>query len=573
MLTAQLPSFFLFYLGALVIACLPGERWQWLRGAILLLVPVCSGLLLWAESPGTTFTLQLMDLQLTPYRADRLALLFAYLFHIAALIGFIFALHTRDHLQHVAAMLYVASALGAVFAGDFLTLFVHWEMLAVSSVFLILARQSERAMHAGLRYLIVQVLSGVLILAAGLLLYVQTGSLEFSFVGLGSVGGWLLLLGFGIKAGFPLLHGWLVDAYPEATPTGTVLLSAFTTKVAIYALARGFPGTELLVYVGAAMTCFPIFYAVIENDLRRVLAYSMINQLGFMVCGIGIGTALALNGAVAHAFNDVIFKGLLFMAMGAVLYRTGRINGSDLGGLYKSMPKTTALCIVGAASISAFPLFSGFVSKSMIVTALLQEYRAGADHYQFIWLALLFASAGVFHHAGIKIPYFAFYAHDSGIRTTEPPTNMLLAMSLAAFLCIAIGCFPQVLYGLLPWDVAYNPYDLTHVLTQLQLLCFAALAFAWLNIRGLYPPELHSVNLDVDWLYRRWVPLRLRNLEGGLVSLWQWCKQGGRRILLALIAVGPRSYNQERLMEPKPTSEMLLWVALLLMMFVILSNI
>jgi multicomponent Na+:H+ antiporter subunit D len=573
MLAAQVPSFILFYIGALIIVWLPGKQWQWLRGAIMLLAPVSSGVLLWAEPSETALTLQWMDLQLTPYRADRLALLFAYLFHIAALIGFIFALHVRNHLQQVAAMLYVASALGAVFAGDFVTLFMHWEMLAVTSVFLILARQSAQAIRAGFRYLLVQVMSGVLILAAGLILFQETGSLEFGFVGLNGLGSWLLLLGFGIKAGFPLLHSWLVDAYPEATPTGTVLLSAFTTKVAIYALARGFPGTEFLVYVGAVMTCFPIFYAVIENDLRRVLAYSMINQLGFMVCGIGIGTALALNGAVAHAFNDVIFKGLLFMAMGAVLHRTGKINGSDLGGLYKSMPKTTALCIVGAASISAFPLFSGFVSKSMIMTALLQEYRSGADHYQLIWMALLFASAGVFHHAGIKIPYFAFYGHDSGIRTTEPPPNMLLAMSLAALLCVAIGCFPQTLYGLLPWEVVYNPYDLSHVLTQLQLLCFAALAFAWLNIAGLYPPELHSVNLDVDWLYRRWAPLRLRNLERGLVSLGQWCKEQGSRILITLIALGPRSYNQDRLMEPKPTSEMLLWVALLLMLFIVLSNI
>ena len=415
MLFAQCPSFVLFYLGALLIAGLPGARWQWLRGAILVLVPVTSGLLLWAEEPGRVITLQWLDWQLTPYRADRLALLFAYLFHIAALMGFIFALHVRNHLEQVAAMVYAASALGAVFAGDLLTLFIHWELLALSSACVIWSRQTKRAMRTGLRYLIVQILSGVLLLAGSLILYQHSGSLAFDYIGLdqpGSAGlaSWLILLAFAIKAGFPLLHGWLVDAYPEASPSGTVLLSAFTTKVAIYALARGFPGVELLVYVGAVMTCLPIFYAVIENDLRRVLAYSMVNQLGFMVCGIGIGSALALNGAVAHAFNDVIFKGLLFMSMGAVLFKTGKINASDLGGLYKSMPKTTALCIVGAASISAFPLFSGFVSKSMIISALLQEFHNGAEHYQFVWLALLFASAGVFHHAGIKIPYFAFFA-------------------------------------------------------------------------------------------------------------------------------------------------------------------
>ncbi|MDX1411206.1 MAG: proton-conducting transporter membrane subunit, partial [Nitrospirales bacterium] len=298
----------------------------------------------------------------------------------------------------------------------------------------------------------------------------------------------------------PLLHNWLTDAYPEATPTGTVFLSAFTTKVSIYCLARAFPGTEMLIYIGMAMTCFPIFYAVIENDLRRVLAYSMINQLGFMVCGIGLGTALAINGAVSHAFNDVIFKGLLFMTMGAVLHMTGRMNGSDLGGLYKTMPWTTGFCIVGACSISAFPLFSGFVSKSMVMAAALEQ------GYGWVWIALLFASAGVFHHAGIKIPFFAFFAHDSGIRVKDPPINMLIAMGLSAVLCVFIGSYPWLLYSLLPMPVDYVPYDLTHVLTQTQLLFFSALAFCWLKLRGLYPPELPSVNIDVEWVYRKLGP-------------------------------------------------------------------
>ena len=232
----------------------------------------------------------------------------------------------------------------------------------------------------------------------------------------------------------------------QATPTGTVFLSAFTTKTAVYVLARCFAGTEYLIYIGAAMAMFPIFYAVIENDLRRVLGYSMINQIGFMVVGVGLGLGpgMGVNGAVAHAFNDVIFKGLLFMSMGAVLYRTGKINGSDLGGLYKSMPWTCGFCIVGASSISAFPLFSGFIHKSMIMQA------AANEGHLAIWLMLLFASAGVFHHAGIKIPFFAFFSHDSGIRCEEAPRNMLWAMGIGATLCIAIGSFPQYLYGLLP---------------------------------------------------------------------------------------------------------------------------
>jgi len=336
-------------------------------------------------------------------------------------------------------------------------------------------------------------------------------------------------------------------------------LSAFTTKVAVYALARGFAGPEALVYIGAVMTCFPIFYAVIENDLRRVLAYSMINQIGFMVVGVGLGTALAVNGAIAHAFNEVIFKGLLMMSMGAVLYRTGKMNGSDLGGLYKSMPITTTLCIVGAASISAFPLFSGFVSKSMVMVAVLDE------GHPVVWLALLFASAGVFHHAGIKIPFFAFFAHDSGIRTPEPPLNMLIAMSIAAILCVFIGSYPWLLYSLLPFEVNYVPFDRSHVLAQFQLLVFSAAAFAWLKISGIYPPELHATNIDVEWFYRRLAPRAVHRV-GRLVSSTSdaaaCALRGGNKALMRSVF---RHYGPEgTLARTWPTGSMVLWVAVLL---------
>jgi multicomponent Na+:H+ antiporter subunit D len=461
------------------------------------LAPVLGAINLLGLETGVLFEMILFSETLEIVRVDKLSLLFGYLFHLAAFIAVLFSAHVRDTVQQVSALLYAGSAIGAVFAGDLLTLFVFWELMTVSSVFLILARRTRQAFSASLRYLLYQVLSGVALLAGTLMLFRLHGSLSFGHIGLDGPASWLIFLAFGIKCGFPALHSWLVDSYPEATPTGTVFLSAFTTKVAVYALARGFAGTEALVYIGAAMTCFPIFYAVIENDLRRVLAYSMINQLGFMVVGIGIGTALAINGAVAHAFNDVIFKGLLMMSMGAVLYRTGKMNGSELGGLYKSMPKTTVLCLVGAASISAFPLFSGFVSKSMVMSAAISE------GYPVVWLALLFASAGVFHHAGIKIPFFAFFAHDSGLRTQEAPPNMLAAMTMAAVICVVIGVYPVLLYDLLPFPMAYSAYDYTHVVAQLQLLSFSALAFVWLRSAGLYPPELKSVNLDVDWVFRR----------------------------------------------------------------------
>jgi multicomponent Na+:H+ antiporter subunit D len=547
--------FLVFYIGAAVVAATAGR----VRSAVLLAIPLIGAFNLFAMGDNGGQDIALLDFTLTPVRLDSLSMLFGYLFHLAAFLGIVFSLHLRDTTQHVAGILYAGSALGAVFAGDLITLFIFWELLAITSAFLILARRTERARRVALRYLIIQVLSGVILLAGVMVRYQQTGSLAFDYIGLEGLGAWLIFLAFGIKCAFPFLHNWLTEAYPEATPTGTVFLSAFTTKVAVYALARAFPGTELLVYIGATMTMFPIFFAVIENDLRRVLAYSMINQIGFMVCGIGLGTALALNGAVSHAFNDVIFKGLLFMSMGAVLHMTGRINGSELGGLYKSMPITATLCIVGAASISAFPLFSGFVSKSMVMVAALEE------GHPIVWLALLFASAGVFHHAGIKIPFFAFFAHDSGIRTTEPPRNMLIAMAIAAAICIFNGSYPWVLYSLLPFPVEYEPYTAAHVLTQSQLLFFSALAFCWLKLTGLYPPELPGINIDAEWFYRKAGPA----IAARTAAIFDGVRIGSltrlQRRLERFVAQVYRHHGPEGVMARTwSTGGTVLWVALLL---------
>jgi len=493
---AWLPPGSLLMLGALLVPLLRGR----LRQAWWLALPLLSMAHLLSLPVGTTVQLDLFDYTLVPVRVDRLSMVWGVIYHIAALLTAIYSLHLRDRVEQTAAPLYVGSATAAVFAGDLMTLFVFWELTAISSVFLIWAGRTERSYRAGMRYLIVQVGSGLLLLSGSVLHLRETGSLEFGYLGLDSPAKLLIFLAFGIKCAFPLLHNWLQDAYPEATVTGTVFLSAFTTKLAVYALARGFPGTEILIPIGALMTAFPIFYAVIENDLRRVLAYSMNNQLGFMVVGIGVGTEMSLNGTAAHAFCHILYKALLFMSMGAVLHRTGTCNGSELGGLRKSMPLTAVFCTVGAMSISAFPLFSGFVSKSLIVGE-----TAETRHF-WVYLVLLFASAGVFHHSGIKIPYFAFFAHDSGKRCKEAPSHMLIAMGLTALLCVGLGCFPGPLYDLLPYPVDYAPYTTTHVVTQLQLLLFSALAFGFLQLSGLYPPELRSTNVDSDWAYRRLLP-------------------------------------------------------------------
>lgn len=477
------------------------------------------------------------EILLTTLRIDNLSVVWGYLFCLAGFINAIYALHEKSWITDSSALIYTGAAIAGVLSGDMLSLFLFWELTAISSVFIVW-QGGDHAYHAGIRYLVIQVLSGVLLLA-GAVIYAGAngGDFMFNYIGLDAPGAWLLLIGMGIKAGFPMLHMWMQDAYPKASITGTVILSAFTTKFAIYALARAFPGTDLLIWVGCVMTLFPVFFAVIENDLRRVLAYSLNNQLGFMVAGIGIGTTMAMNGVVGQVFVHVIFKSLLFMSIGAVMYRTGTAKASELGGLFRSMPYTTVLCLIGAGSIAAFPLLAAFVTKAMILSAAIEE------HLWVPFAMMLFASAGVMEHSGIKVPYFTFFAHDSGRRVKEAPWNMLVAMSLAAILCIVLA-WPwggyKLLYSMMPYVTDYKPYTWDHVVFQLQLLFAAIFAFTLLKRLRIYPAERRAEIIDADSLYRK---------VGKALMLWgdaMWTRLGARTLRLrdrAKTSIGRRLYQ------------------------------
>lgn len=475
-------------LGAVLIPFLPGR----IRQVYLVGVPVLVSADIFLMTPGTHGMVQFLDYHLVMGQVDRLALVFGYVFSIMAVIGMVYSLHVKEWGRHVAAWVYVGGALGVVFAGDLITLFIFWEMMG-ASVFLVWFEGGPAAIWSGFRYLMVHLFGGVCLMG-GILLHInQTGAIEFGRMGTGDLAGVLILIGFLVNAAVPPLHAWLKDAYPEATVTGAVFLSAFTTKTAVYVLIRAFPGTEILVWLGAVMAIYGVVYAVLENDIRRLLAYHIISQVGYMVCGVGMGTELALNGASAHAFSHILYKGLLFMGAGAVIEMTGKRKLTELGGLYKTMPLTLILYMIGGFSISAFPLFSGFVSKSMVIAA------AGEDHRAAIWLMLTLASAGTFLHTGLKLPYYTFFWKDSGVRAKEPPVNMLAAMGMAAFLCVFIGMFPGALYGVLPYRVEFVPYTGLHVVQTLQLLLFTALGFFML-LKKLDPEPL--ISLDTDWFYR-----------------------------------------------------------------------
>ena len=469
------------------------------KRAAMILVPLVALVDCLLMQPGTYGVVHFVGQELTFGRVDRLSLVFAYVFSLMALVGMVYALHVHDDAQHVSALTYAGSALGITFAGDFLSLFLFWEMAAVSAVLLVWLRREPAAVAAGFRYLLVHVFGGLCLLGGIVLQASQSGSLAFGEMSAyrGTAAFALILVAFLVNAAVPPLGAWLPDAYPEATVTGAVFLTAFTTKSAVYALVRGFAGTELLVWWGAAMAIYGVVYAVLENDARRLLAYHIISQVGYMVCGVGLGTEMALNGTTAHAFSHILYKALLFMGAGAVLEVTGRRKLSEMGGLHKTMPMTLALYMIGAFAISAVPLFSGFVSKSMVVSAAGESHRAG------VFLALTLASAGTFLHTGLKLPYYMFFGRDRGLVAREPPSNMLVAMGLAAAACIAIGVFPGLLYAQLPFHVEYAPYSVRHVLSTLGVLGFTALGFFAL-LSHLDPEP--TVSLDTDWFYRRVLP-------------------------------------------------------------------
>jgi len=412
----------------------------------------------------------------------------------------VYAIHIKETGQHVAAYIYVGSSLGVVYAGDLFTLLVFWELMAAASVFLIWYRKTKASLDAGFRYILVHITGGA-ILMAGIIIHVaNTGSIEFIHFDFGTIAAKLILIGFIINAAVPPLHAWLPDAYPEGTITGSVFMTAFTTKSAVYVLARSFSGLELLAWMGAIMSVYGVVYAVMEKDLRRLLSYHIVSQVGYMVCGVGLGSEMAINGSSAHAFCHILYKALLFMGAGAVIQVTGRRSMTALGGrnLYKKMPITLILYMVGAFSISGVPLFNGFVSKTMVVAA------AGALHRPVIELMLHLASVGTWLSVGLKLPWGTWFGVPKGdedvVDAKEPPINMLIGMGIASFLCLLTGIYPKLIYHLLPYEVSFHPYAASQVVATIQLLMLTVAGF-WLFLAKIMAGE-PTTNLDTDWFYR-----------------------------------------------------------------------
>ena len=532
-----------------------------MRTMTIVLVPLVALALVWTIPDGPVWTFKWLGYELVPLAGDKLSRMFATVFSIMASIGGIYALNQKRVLELASAFVYAGSAISVVFAGDLITVFIFWEVMAIASTLIIMSN-GESARGAALRYAAIHFFGGVVLMAGIAGQIASTGSVAFSPMHTDTVFRWLILAGFVINTGAPPLHPWLPDAYPKASWSGTVFLSAFTTKTAVYTLIRGFPGADVLIWIGLFMIFYGLIYALNENDTRRKLAYSIINQVGFMVCATGIGNEMALNGAAAHAFVHILYKAVLLITAGSVLYATGITRFTRLGGLFRTMPVSTICCIIAALAISATPWTSGFPAKSLMSAG------AAEAHMELVWFLLTGAAAGVLIVA-IKLPWFIFFQKDSGLRPPEAPLSMRVAMIAGSAMCIGFGVFPGALYAMLPVSTDYNPYTGGHVVSQMQILLAATVVFfAFLGLLK----RTETISLDLDWFWRKFGSLLASEFDVRSGLAWQGFASNVNQSVQRIVRTLYRHYGPQGMMARTwPTGLMAFWTTVILAAVLILS--
>lgn len=469
-----------------------------LRKILVLAAPTVALLFLLKIHAVSRDVSSLIHLQEYPFvlmRLDALAFLFLAAFILFGFLANLYALQSNDLLIPIGGNLYVASSIAAVLAGDLITLFVFWEIMAITSALLIWNKARLTSKMALFRYFLVHLTGGLFFFAGIMMKILSHHSLLFTHLD-GGIASWFIFAGFALNAALIPLHAWLPDAYPEGTPEGSVYLSAFTTKVAVYAFARAFAGEELLIWIGLVTAVIGVLYALMENDMRRLLSYHIVCQIGYMVCGIGFGTGLGLSAGTGHAFGNIFFKGLLFMATGALIHMTGKSKLSDLGNLSTGAKQVFVYYLIGAFAISGFPLLNGYVTKSLLIDA------AHEIHQPWIATIFLWVAAGTFMSIALKLAYFAFLGNrkQTYAKLQPLPWNMSAAMGGASLVCIGVGLFPNFFFNYLPSPVHESVYTTSHIVETLQLLAGAFLAFLVL-LPKLHPHE--RIILDVDWIYRK----------------------------------------------------------------------
>lgn len=482
------PPFLAYLLGALLLPLIPARlRHEWML--LVTIIGLASITLLEPGYNGWDISL-LPGISLSLLAVEGLSIVVGYAFAGVAVLVVIYAFGRGGLWFQAATLLQIGSGIGIVFAGDFITLFLFWELLALTSLLLIWHGGAD-AEAPGYRYLMLHILGGAVLLGAIAMQFAETGSLSISPAVPGIVS-LLFLIGIGLNAGIIPFHVWIPDSYPRASIVGSVVLCIFTTKAAVYLLARVLSGSEAVMYMGAIMVVYGIVFALLQDDMRSLLSYHIISQVGYMVAAIGIGTTLALNGGIAHLFNNIVYKTLLFMVVGAIIYQTGRHRLSELGGLRHSMPLTFAASLIASAAIAGFPGLSGYVSKELIVAA------AAESGYFTLETLLLIGSIGTFL-SFIKLNYYAFIKEKIDLIARDPPVPMQIAMLMTASACLIYGVYPRILFSILPYPVTHDIFGITHIV-EMIIIFAAVLLNLWVVRSMIKKPTYHPP--DMMALYR-----------------------------------------------------------------------
>ncbi|RLM53541.1 cation:proton antiporter [Halobellus sp. Atlit-31R] len=440
---------------------------------------------------GSSLTVAALGFEQVLFRVDGLTRPVAALFGFVAAINVLYSHGTgADARQTAYALLYMGAGVAAVVAGDWLTLLIGWELLAVTATVLVWHSGGD-AVRPAFRYAVYHLLGGAFLVAAVALQYTATGSFVYDGGLTAGVPTILAVVGVGVNLGFVGLHAWLPDTYPRPHVAASVVLAGFTTKVAVYVLARiALDGNLVVVWLGAVMILFGVTQAILQTDMRRLLSYHIISQVGYMVVAIGIGTAAGLTGAFAHLTANVLYKGLLFMVAGAIVARTGEGSLKRLGGLAREMPLTFGTFLVAALAITGIPGFSGFVSKGLVTKAV--ESTGG----EVLWWLLIVGSVGTVLSFA-KFGYYAFVRRPPEPVAVATGSRVLsLSLILVAVPTVLFGLFPGVFLGGFAGDPAgFEPYATSELTKALAVTVAGVLAFALLKA-----PLTHVTPVDVDQL-------------------------------------------------------------------------
>ncbi len=478
------------------------KQWRLIFGALSVGALLSAAVIILSGAPlgeMALFPSMLFSFDFAGHTYSRIAVFgFALVGGLAVLYG----LQGARTIEQAAALTAVASAIAISLANDFITLFLFWELLTVSVAGLILLNsdQSRTAYSQGMRVLIFHLVGGLLVLFGILEHSMATGSFLLTPPQAGHV---FFALGFGFKAAFLPFHLWVAWGYPSASLFSSVVLAGLTTKIGVYALARILPAHDWIVLMGASMALFGVVCALLQKNMRRLLSYHIISQVGYMVAGVGLGTALSMDGGLLHVVNHMLYKALLFMSAGAVLYAVGTEDVHDLTHpeaddpsdtqplrpVWKALPLATIGAFVGAFAISGVPLFNGYVSKY-----LLKEAFYGVQPAEAMLMIASIGTAASFS----KFLFFGFIKAKTR-RFRKPLLSMHIAIAAVAVLCVVLGIRPQWIHSVLPYGSSLEVYSWGGAGAALRLAVIGVAVFAVLARpldRGIPVPKWMSI----EWL-------------------------------------------------------------------------